>query len=334
MDIKHVTRHIIEHRGFSVDLNDLPSFSRLFVEFFQRPDCKLAERWELVAKPVTFSKSLLKNINETLKYFQDLPESNFINYNISIKRAEFKESNRKVKFSVQIKEFEYNLSVEYIDRRDKMVTSPYPTLRQHDRILSIAEKRKLHLRSDSLAIQDPVGSLVGSFEESILFGRMSAPASKPFEFFAEISCQGKNCAPDKNPMHQTVPFIASHYIHPDENLPFFGQILFPPFQIPRRGQFQVILRNLDYTVIKIFLVPYSVRSMPPNSSTFLIQKHFFEEKMKFALHISVEYRQTVCVSAMKAVFSSRLHDELKVVNEIPSNPKYSQLVSFECNTSR
>ena len=56
-------------------------------------------------------------------------------------------------------------------------------------------------------------SMVGSFEESIIRGRMSAPASRPFEFTAQIGVMGKgNCpASLKCPAHVTIPFNAVYY---------------------------------------------------------------------------------------------------------------------------
>lgn len=59
-------------------------------------------------------------------------------------------------------------------------------------------------------------SMVGSFEESILRGRMSTPPSKPFDFVAQIGVMGKGeCQPSlKCPAHVTVPFPAVFYSYP------------------------------------------------------------------------------------------------------------------------
>jgi hypothetical protein len=56
-------------------------------------------------------------------------------------------------------------------------------------------------------------SMVGSFEESILRGRMSSPPSKPLDFVAQIGVLGKgNCpAKLKCPAHVSVPFPAVFY---------------------------------------------------------------------------------------------------------------------------
>ena len=59
-------------------------------------------------------------------------------------------------------------------------------------------------------------SMVGSFEESILRGRMSTAPSKPLDFVAQIGVLGKgNCKPSlRCPAHVTVPFPAVFYSYP------------------------------------------------------------------------------------------------------------------------
>ncbi|KAK5091995.1 hypothetical protein LTR70_006120 [Exophiala xenobiotica] len=56
-------------------------------------------------------------------------------------------------------------------------------------------------------------SMVGSFEESILRGRMSTPPSKPLHFLAQIGVMGKGDCPSslKCPAHVSVPFPAVFY---------------------------------------------------------------------------------------------------------------------------
>jgi hypothetical protein len=59
-------------------------------------------------------------------------------------------------------------------------------------------------------------SMVGSFEESIIRGRMSTAPSKPLDFVAQIGVLGKgNCKPSlRCPAHVTVPFPAVFYNYP------------------------------------------------------------------------------------------------------------------------
>lgn len=59
-------------------------------------------------------------------------------------------------------------------------------------------------------------SMVGSYEESIIRGRMSTSPSKPLNFTAQIGVLGKgNCRPNlRCPPHVTVPFPAVFYSYP------------------------------------------------------------------------------------------------------------------------
>jgi len=72
------------------------------------------------------------------------------------------------------------------------------------------------VRRLSLSSEISRSSMVGSFEESILRGRMSTPPSKPLEFLAQIGVLGKGDCPAnlKCPAHVTVPFSAVFYSYP------------------------------------------------------------------------------------------------------------------------
>ncbi|KAB8078150.1 hypothetical protein BDV29DRAFT_197536 [Aspergillus leporis] len=74
-------------------------------------------------------------------------------------------------------------------------------------------------RRPSLAFEKPSrphASLVGSYEESILRGRMSMNPSKPLDFTAQIGVLGKaKCKANlKCPPHVTIPFPAVFYSYP------------------------------------------------------------------------------------------------------------------------
>ncbi|KAG0274519.1 hypothetical protein BGZ95_009698 [Linnemannia exigua] len=45
-------------------------------------------------------------------------------------------------------------------------------------------------------------------------------------------------------------------------------------RIPLRGQVQVMIKNPNKTVVKVFLVPYDFTDMPPGTKTFLRQKYY------------------------------------------------------------
>ena len=96
-----------------------------------------------------------------------------------------------------------------------------------------------------------LSSMVGSFEESILRGRMSTPPSKPLDFVAQIGVLGKGDCPArlKCPAHVSVPFPAVFYsyastngsrsITDDSPSPYVGTIdleqhLKPVEDVPRR----------------------------------------------------------------------------------------------------
>lgn len=71
--------------------------------------------------------------------------------------------------------------------------------------------RRPSLGSDSSPLQH--ASMVGSYEESILRGRMSTNPSKPFDFLAQIGVLGKGkCKSSlRCPAHVTLPFPAVYY---------------------------------------------------------------------------------------------------------------------------
>ena len=92
--------------------------------------------------------------------------------------------------------------------------------------------RRPSLGSDSSPLQH--ASMVGSYEESILRGRMSTTPSKPIEFLAQIGVLGlgKCKASLRCPAHVTLPFAAVFYSYPSANTgpgedgpsPYVGQI--------------------------------------------------------------------------------------------------------------
>jgi hypothetical protein len=98
------------------------------------------------------------------------------------------------------------------------------------------------------------GSFVGSYEESILIGRMSTTPSKPITFLAEIGVLGiGKCKPSlKCPPHLLVGFSAFFYQLPDEDVPtpYVGTIdLVNPlgddqkplgYRLPNKGQLQIV----------------------------------------------------------------------------------------------
>lgn len=91
--------------------------------------------------------------------------------------------------------------------------------------------RRPSLTSDNSPLQH--ASMVGSYEESILRGRMSTTPSKPIEFLAQIGVLGLGkCKTSlRCPAHVTLPFPAVFYSYPsaagpggDGPSPYVGQI--------------------------------------------------------------------------------------------------------------
>lgn len=143
----------------------------------------------------------------------------------------------------------------------------------------------------------PFGSFVGSYEESILSGRMSTTPSKPLSFLAQIGVLGLGkCKQSlRCPTHVTLPFPAYFYSVGDYDSPspYVGQIDLdsalgsqsakgkkaPPgvggsYRIPQRGQLQIVIKNPNKTAVKLFLVPYDLRDMEPGTRTFIRQKAY------------------------------------------------------------
>ncbi|KAJ6447132.1 succinate dehydrogenase [Purpureocillium lavendulum] len=99
---------------------------------------------------------------------------------------------------------------------------------------ALLRSRRPSLSSDASPIQH--ASMVGSYEESILRGRMSTTPSKPFDFLAQIGVLGKGkCKPTlRCPDHVTLPFPAVYYSYSstphgrsqsnDGPSPYVGQI--------------------------------------------------------------------------------------------------------------
>lgn len=132
---------------------------------------------------------------------------------------------------------------------------------------------------------------MGSYEESILNGRMSTAPSKPLMFVAKIGVLGiGKCKPAlRCPTHVTIPFPAYFYSVGDYDnpSPYVGQIdletlaektrkKFPygGYRIPQQGQLQIVIKNPNKTAVKLFLVPYDLRDMDVGTKTFVRQKSY------------------------------------------------------------
>lgn len=118
-------------------------------------------------------------------------------------------------------------------------------------------------------------SLLGSFEESVLNGRLE-PVSTVQGFTAEIGASG----PTGCPKHLVVPVTVFFYTLGDNDkvsTPYLSHINLgrKGYSVPRSGTVQVTLFNPLGTVVKMFVVLYDLADMPPLSQTFLRQRTLY-----------------------------------------------------------
>ncbi|KAJ3059747.1 hypothetical protein HDU99_006227, partial [Rhizoclosmatium hyalinum] len=174
----------------------------------------------------------------------------------------------------------------------------------HNPILHPSPSTSFALPSDLLS-----GSLVGSYEESILNGRMSSLPSKPVRFTAELHAVAVGKVKNeklKNVKPIRLGFDACFYElgggrSAEEEFggvsPYVGNVdveglsglideeesdeikkmrdeWIGGWRVPPRGQIQVLVKNSVGTAVKCFLLPYDFRDMPPGTKTFLRQKCF------------------------------------------------------------
>lgn len=119
-------------------------------------------------------------------------------------------------------------------RRSLNLTSNFSPIGPSPQTSSFLRPRRPSLSSDASPLQH--ASMVGSYEESILRGRMSTTPSKPLEFMAQIGVLGlgKCKSSLRCPAHVTLPFSAVFYSYAstsygrskveDGPSPYVGQI--------------------------------------------------------------------------------------------------------------
>ncbi|CAM0137882.1 unnamed protein product [Umbelopsis sp. WA50703] len=204
------------------------------------------------------------------------------------------------------------------------------------------------------------GSLVGSYEESILNGRMSTLPSKPITFHAQIGVLGHGpCKPAlRCPPHVTLVFPSFFYELEDTDspTPYVGTIDLETgltgdrfkrkpgyYRLPPKGQIQIVIKNPNKTAVKLFLIPYDLSDMPADTKTFLRQKSFAvpesngghdsksssKATLRYAIHLQAcctEKKHIYLFKHIRVVFSNRASSEkLHVVCEDPGVPKYVPL---------
>ncbi|KAG2234741.1 hypothetical protein INT48_000090 [Thamnidium elegans] len=194
-------------------------------------------------------------------------------------------------------------------------------------------------RRNSLTSDIHQRCLVGSFEESLLSGRMSSMPSKPITFHCQIGVLGLgDCKPSlKCPPHCSIVFPAMFFKLGQEeegNTPYVGTVdlIEPGYRIPPKGQLQVVVKNPNKTAVKLFLIPYDFTDMPKNTKTFLRQKSYTLDTpfklLRYAIHLQIcrtEKKRIYLYKSMRIVFANRIADareKFQVVCEGPKSPVY------------
>lgn len=203
-------------------------------------------------------------------------------------------------------------------------------------------------RSSVGSIDHLCGSFVGSYEESLLSGRMSMMPSKPIMFRAQIGVLGYgNCKPSlKCPPHLNLTFPASFYDLPDDDAalstPYVGTVdmLGHPYRLPPKGQLQILIKNPNKAAIKLFLIPYDVTEMPKRTKTFLRQKSYAiqeegnqgRQSLRCAIQLHIcrtERKRVYLYKHIRVVFANRMTDSREKLNvscEGPKEPVYVPLM--------
>ncbi|KAL6052608.1 Translation machinery-associated protein 7 [Balamuthia mandrillaris] len=152
--------------------------------------------------------------------------------------------------------------------------------------------------------------LVGSFEESILCGRMGHLPKATFDGFScDIGASGRN---GFLPPHLRLTFTAAYYELDDESgysraaPPYVGTIHLGynaapyGYRVSSKGILQVTIYNPSKTPIKLFLVKYDLSDMPPYTKTFLRQKVLARPESRLVQsvsHLSASLPTTMAISS-------------------------------------
>lgn len=169
-----------------------------------------------------------------------------------------------------------------------------------------------HRRRSSLA--ESKRALIGSYEECLLSGRMSAPSSTPVEFSLKVGVLAIGpCSPKlRCPAHIKCALDAVYYDHqlhdigiPGPGSPYVGSVdltehylrmqtssiprknknpepekkqkksfKFPGYRIPVKGRIQLLVSNEQQTGVAVMLVPYDLESLKVGEKTFIRYKTY------------------------------------------------------------
>ncbi|XP_034651580.1 pneumococcal serine-rich repeat protein isoform X2 [Drosophila subobscura] len=126
-----------------------------------------------------------------------------------------------------------------------------------------------------LATQFAGRPLLGNLEESLLQKRLM-PKIEVMGFKLQLGASGGFC-----PTQLTIPAVSYFYELHGETLstPYLCEIRLPRkgYSVPRTGTVQATLLNPMGTVVRMFVIPYDMRDMPPLHRTFIRQRILAEE---------------------------------------------------------
>ena len=187
-------------------------------------------------------------------------------------------SNQKSETADETLETSSNTINSSIDQQIKTETtsSPSKSSNKLKRFQSLNSKLSFSTATALYSMPLTPNCLLGSFEESLLNGRMN-PVGVVDGFYAEIGASGSFF-----PEHATLPVHAAFYQVCEDIAasPYLGVINLGSmgkrgYKVPNKGTIQVTLFNPNNSVIKMFVVMYDLSDMPPGHRTFLRQRTMY-----------------------------------------------------------
>ncbi|KAI8876767.1 hypothetical protein K501DRAFT_288741 [Backusella circina FSU 941] len=252
----------------------------------------------------------------------------------ALEEEEQQEENNNTTTTTTISQQQRLHYIHSINTTSVATTIPRHHHHQHHTYNSTHNNNTILYRRNSMDLHPH--RLVGSFEESLLSGRMSSMPCKSIPFHCQIGVLG--IGPCKRslrcPPHYTTTFPAMYYPHEALSTPYVGTIDLERYRIPPQGQIQVIIKNPNKCPVKLFLIPYNFNEMPPNTKTFLRQKSYCQGKrvLKYAIHLQVyksKQGRMYLYKSMRVVFANRkadAHEKFEVVCEGPNEPMFVPFV--------
>jgi len=184
--------------------------------------------------------------------------------------------------------------------------------------------------------QTALSPFIGSFEASLLAGRMSHAKTNVFQgFSAQLVVTGREFAGE----HMRLEFDANYCVVDADTdvvaLPYVSDVMLPQrgYEVPAKGVVELTLFNPSRTPIKTFLVPYDVSEMPAQTKTFMRQRIFCtgageRDVLKYAVHLKVcspRRRRYFLYKYVRVVFPFRQPDanqQLSVRFDMPVDPTF------------